>query len=446
MAEDPEDFSPDRLIDDLDSEGGVQRLQMLHPVDLADLLEDLDPEERARILERLDPPYASTVVEAIQPSLRVTLAENLTDDALAAIAEHMPNDTLTDLVQHLPEHRRSALTAKMNPEDRRELETLRRYRPHTAGGLMSTNFVKVPDTFTTNQTWKAIQGAIDAETIAYIYVVSDDGVLVGVTSIRSILQQTAEAPLRTFMVKEVVSVPVGMDQEEVARVVRDYDIAAVPVVDPQKRLLGVITVDNVIDVIQHEASEDMYKMAGTGVDDPVYDPVLRRLRVRAAWLAMTIVLGLTSAFLISRFEETLAEVVMLSFFIPIIMALGGGVGMQSSTIVIRGLATGQVTLQRGLRVVFAESRTGMLAGLVCGAVTGAVGMLFAPDRAARFGLAIFLAMSASVLIAATWGAIVPLMFQRLKIDPAVASGPLITSTNDLISVLLYLGIATLLVL
>ena len=444
MREDAAGFSSDELIEELDREGGIQRLQLLHPVDLADLLEDLEPEERARILERLEPSYAADVVEAIAPPLRSTVAVEISDPAFNTMAPHLPDDVLTDLLQQMPEERRNRVMKALSPEDRDDVEQLHKFSAQTAGGLMTTNYIKVPDTFTTDQVWKTIQGAVDAETIQYIYVTDAAGSLIGVSTIRSILQQAPDTPLRSFMTTDVVSVPDSMDQEDVARVVGDYDISAVPVVDASRKLLGVITVDDVIDVIQQEASEDMYKMAGTGVDDPVFDPVFRRVRIRASWLVVTIMLGLMGAFLISKFGYVLEEVLFLAFFIPIIMALGGGVGIQASTIVIRGLATGQVTLQRGLRVVFAELKTGLVIGVVCGLITGAAAAVFLKSLA--FGATVLLSMSASVLIAATWGAVLPLILHRWKIDPAVASGPLITSINDIISVLLYLGIASLLVL
>lgn len=425
----------------------LRRLQLLDPVDLADLLEDQSPPERARILEEFEPPFAARVVEAIEAPLRATVVEHLSDAGFAALAAHLSDTVLNDLLQQLASDRRALLVGRLTPEARSDIEQLQPYSPKTAGGIMTTDFVKVPDTFSAEQVVKAIQGAVKSETLEHIYVVNEREELTGVCSLRGLLQQSPTAGVRAFLEPAAVRVPAGMDQEEVARVVRDRNVRAVPVVDARGRLVGVVTVDQVIDVIHQEASEDMYKMAGAEISDPVYEPVLRRFSRRVRWLAVTVVLELLNAFVMTQFEATLDQIIVLACFIPIVMAVGGGVGIQSSTIVIRGLATGQVTLRRGMRVILAESATGLLIGLVCGLVTAlAARIKVGADDGILFGTAIFLSMSVSIVLAAVWGTLVPLVLHRFKIDPAVASGPLITATNDVISVLLFLGIATVIIL
>lgn len=425
----------------------LRRLQLLDPVDLADLLEDQSPEERARILEEFEPAFAARVVEAIEASLRATVVEHFSDTGFSALAAHLPDNVLTDLLQQLPADRRDRLVRGLTPEARSDIEQLQPYAPQTAGGIMTTDFVKVPDTFTAEQVLKAIQGAVKSEALDHIYVVNEREELTGVCSLRALLQQSPTASVRAFLEPAAARVPAGMDQEEVARVVRDRNVRAIPVVDARGKLVGVVTVDQVIDVIHQEASEDMYKMAGAEISDPVYEPVLRRFSRRVRWLAVTVVLELLNAFVMTQFEATLDQIIVLACFIPIVMAVGGGVGIQSSTIVIRGLATGQVTLRRGMRVILAESATGFLIGLACGGVTAlAAALKVGSAHAVKFGSAIFLSMSVSIVLAAVWGTLVPLTLHRFKIDPAVASGPVITCTNDVISVLLFLGIATVVIL
>jgi magnesium transporter len=237
-----------------------------------------------------------------------------------------------------------------------------------------------------------------------------------------------------------------VDQEDVARVVQKYDFNAVPVVDNSLRLVGVVTVDDVLDVIQQEASEDILGITGAKVVHPLHDSVLTRVGARFPWLAITVFIQLGIAWAIRGYEETLQKFWLLAAFFPIIMAIGGSVGLQSATIVVRGLATGEITLGRAGRVLLAELQVGLLIGTACGLISGVMAYLMrlGTPEAVHFGVTVSVSMLAGITFAATFGTFIPFACQRMKVDPAIASGPFITTLNDILSIIIYLSLAVLL--
>ncbi len=419
-------------------------LAFFDPIDLAEFLEDVDLNDRVRLFCVLDPERGARVLEALPHDPRVQLVDAIGEEKLSAVVDHMSPDTVADVIDHLPAHREKSLMEKIDSGHRDEIEALRKYPARSAGGLMTTNFVCVPENFTAAEVLKALQGAVNAETIEYIYVVDSGERLVGVCSIRAILRAAVEARVADLMHRDVQFVGATVDQEEVAQIVQKYTLKAIPVVDNFMKLIGVVTQARILEVIHQEAGEDIMKLAGAGDLDPVHATVLKRVRLRLPWLvaAMTIELGL--AWVMSFYDSTLAANV-LTYFIPIIMAMGGNVGLQSSTSIVRGLATGSIGGGRVLRVLSAEASTGVVIGLICGTCTGLMALLMSMRGAKALQLTLIVSgsMLTSITIAAVVGTLIPFALHKMKRDPAIASGPFITAFNDMLNVTIYLTLATL---
>jgi magnesium transporter len=272
-------------------------------------------------------------------------------------------------------------------------------------------------------------------------VVDNADVLQGLVPIRRIISARRDTPLKDIMETEVVSVLTNVDQEEVARLVDVYNLAAIPVVNGQGRLQGVVTLDDVIDVIREEASEDVYRMAGTSAQHPISESPGRRFVFRLPWLLILVVAGLINSIILRYFGHTLETITAVTFFIPVIIAMAGNVSLQSSSIMVRGLATGEVIYGRFFKILLGELSTGLLIGLACGTFV-AFGSSLLHFDSAKLSLAVGIALFFSISVAAVMGTVMPLMFHRLGVDPAVASGPFVTTLNDICGLVIYLSVAT----
>jgi magnesium transporter len=429
----------------LDREALRGCLASVHPVDLAELLDDVDLEDRVRIFEVLDPERAAQVLAAMPHDYKVQLVDRMGEDRLSSVIDRMPDYAVADILDHLPHHKEKAVLARVESEKAADVQKLRQYPEKTAGGRMTRNFVEVPETFTAGETIKAIQGAVDSHTVDFVYVVDENGHLKGVCSLPKLMIHAPETPVSSFMRRDITFVGPTMDQEEVAKLAQKYRLRHVPVVDFDMRLLGVVTLHDIIDVIKREADEDMMKMAGASHVDPVRAPFLERIKARIPWLGAAMVLELALAWIMKAYGAAL-EKVALAYFIPIIMAMGGNVGLQSSTAVVRGLATGDISLSKTFRIVLGEFRVGTTIGVLAGLITGGMALLMHLGVTGSLELALIVAasMTASMSLAATMGTLTPLVMHRLKYDPAIASGPFITAVNDVVNVTIYLTVATVL--
>jgi len=367
--------------------------------------------------------------------------EDMDLDELVEILEQMPTDDVADIIGRLPKEKSDTILEKMKKEGSEEVEDLLRYGDDTAGGIMVPDFIALKEDTTAKEAIKSLQKEhLDVEMPFYLYVVDDHGRLVGVSSLRQLVVVHPETPLKQFMTTDVFSVETGMDQEEVAKIVARYDILAVPVVDDTNRLVGIVTVDDIIDIIREEATKDILKMAGAGEEFIETQSVFKSTKTRLPWLFASCVGGIIAFFIISRFEGSLSKLAYLAAFIPVIMNMGGNIGTQSSSIVVRGLATGQLNVRDIWAVVFKELSVGFILGIVYGFIIGMV----AQFRYDSWGLALSVGFSVicSMSVAALLGSIVPMAFARINIDPAVASSPFVTTSVDIISVFFYFEIAT----
>ena len=369
------------------------------------------------------------------------LIEDMKIEDIVRILESMPADDVADIIGRLPEDKSKTILDKMKTAESEEVEDLLRYEDDTAGGIMVPDFIALREDVTAREAIESLQTEhSDVEMAFYLYVVDEYGKLVGVSSLRQLVVVLPETPLREFMITDVFSVQTDMDQEEVARLVARYDILAVPVVDGSNRLVGIVTVDDVIDILRKEATEDILKMAGAGEEFVETKTILKSTRIRLPWLFASCLGGIFAFFIIGKYESSLSKITYLAAFIPVIMGMGGNIGTQSSTIVVRGLATGRINARDIGSVVFKELSIGLILGLVYGLLIGAVAQF--RYSVGALALSVALAVICSMSIAALVGSLVPMGFARIHIDPAVATGPLVTTAIDIISVFFYFLIAT----
>jgi len=369
------------------------------------------------------------------------LIEDMKIEDIVRILESMPADDVADIIGRLPEEKSQTILDKMKRAESEEVEDLLRYEDDTAGGIMVPDFIALREDVTASEAIESLQTEhSDVEMAFYLYVVDEYGKLVGVSSLRQLVVVSPETPLREFMTTDVFSVQTDMDQEEVARLVARYDILAVPVVDGTNRLMGIVTVDDVIDILRKEATEDILKMAGAGEEFVETKTIFKSTRIRLPWLFASCMGGLFAFFIIGEYENSLSKITYLAAFIPVIMGMGGNIGTQSSTIVVRGLATGRINVRDIWPVVFKELSIGVILGLVYGLLIGSVAQFRYSMEA--LALSVALAVICSMSIAALVGSLVPMGFARINIDPAVATGPLVTTAIDIISVFFYFLIAT----
>jgi magnesium transporter len=413
-----------------------------HPVDLSRAFRFLHLAEQRKLFDMIQSAeHQGHLLSELDIDGFLKLVEEFPNDRLVKILEQIPNDDAADLIGRLPEERGQALLEAMKHEDAEEVTDLLRYDHTTAGGIMVADYFALNQNTTARDAIASLQKEhLDVEMPFYLYVVDDEGRLVGVSSLRQLVMVSPDTALKDFMSREVFTVLPDMDQEEVARIVARYDILAVPVTDRDRRLLGIVTVDDVIDIIRKEATEDILKMAGAGEEFAETTSILRSSRARLPWLFASCIGGILAFFIIGHFETTLEKIVYLAAFIPVIMGMGGNVGTQSSTIIVRGLATGRIHLDDLGTVVLRELAVGAILGTFYGFLLGAV----AHTRydVWKLGVVVGGSVVSTMSLAALVGSLVPMSFARLGIDPAIATGPFVTTAIDILSVLFYFSFAT----
>jgi magnesium transporter len=426
--------------------------QNLHPTDFAEIVEDLAEEQKQELFNLLSDEEAALVIQEMEEIDQVELFQLLTKKRASLILKEMATDDAADLLAELPEDDATELL-NLIEEDAEEIRGLMKHPEDTAGGIMTTEYISFPETMTVEETIRRLREiAPEAETVYYVYVVDEETRLIGVLSLRELIGASDGTRLSEIMRKNIVSVPVDLDQEEVARLVSRYDLLAVPVVDDRQRLLGIVTVDDVLDVLEEEATEDIYRRVGAGeLDnvDLVSASVGNILGRRLPWLIITLFGGLLSGVVIGSFEETLKTIVVLAFFIPVIMDMGGNVAAQSSTVFVRGVATGEIDASEMWRYFYREIRIGLTMGVICGAtVAAAITMVVVtglwdvgPEFLSALGPVVGVAMFTTVTLGAVIGTFIPLLFSRAGIDPAYGAGPLVTTIKDMTGLLIYFTIA-----
>jgi magnesium transporter len=358
------------------------------------------------------------------------------------VLEELPPDEAADVLGVVDEEDAGRLLEQMEPGIAEQVEQLMEYPADSAGGVMTSDLVKLTQDMTVAEAIRRTQARGAAEGVRYPYVVDDKGTLVGLVPLHELVFKPPDTRIKEIMETDVISVTADTDQEEIGNIVRRYDLNAIPVVDNKKRLIGMVTVDDVIEAIEDEVSEDMYRIAGTGERDPFRGSLPRKIWLRLPWLIITLFGGLLICTVVSRFQGSIVQVVALASFLPIIPLMGGNVAIQASTIVVRGLALGSIEHSGILRLLMREIAVALVLGLLCGMTAGLIAHLLHGQLALAGVIAA--AVFTAVVVAVIMGTVIPLIFNSIGLDPALAAGPFVTILNDLTSVTIYLTLATLL--
>ena len=419
-------------------------LQKQHPADLAQLfgeLTDRDREAAFSVLADRNGRLAMETVSEIGPEGGAALLGTRSAEDIARLAQEIPSDDAAALIDYLPEELSSAVLALMRPKESGVVENLLEYEEQTAGRIMNPNVFALSEEMTVGQAIAELQGARDVEMVFYLYVVDERRHLVGVTSLRRLLLVSPETPLKRIMTADLISARVDTDQEEVARQVASYNLLAIPVVDQENKLVGIITVDDVIDVIKDEATEDILRLAGVSGDESVFTSPLESLKLRFPWLAVNLATAFLAASVVAIFEQTISQLTVLAIFMPIVAGMGGNAATQTLTVIVRGIALGELTWSNARKALVKEIVVGVSNGLATGVIAAIVVSLFRGDPI--IGVLLGVAMLFNLLVAAIAGTLIPLGLKAMKIDPALASSVFITMFTDVVGFGSFLGLATL---
>jgi len=428
----------ERLIDEGQELKILTLISRLHPDDIASLIDDLEEDQKSRLFRLLDVETAADVIMELDGISRELIVEDIPDEKLTEIVDDMPTDDAADFIAELPEDQAQRLLSRIDQDKSEDVQRLLEYPEDSAGGIMQTELVALGRDTTVTRAIEHIRSRRDElENVHNVYALDDESRLVGVVPLSSLLFADGETPLKDIMDKQVVVAAAGMDQEEVAALFRKYDLVSLPVVDDGRHILGRILVDDIIEVIEEEVSEDMFRMAGISEEeDVVYSgPTFKVCMTRLPWLVFNFFGTLVSGYFLWLYQSKLTEMLALLAFVPVICAMSGNIGVQSTSIVIRGIATGRVDFSNLRKLVFKESAVGLLIGLVCGVLGGVIGFVW--QSSWLIGIVVFVAMFIAISFGALLGVLVPLFFKKIKIDPAVASGSLIATTNDLVAINIY---------
>jgi magnesium transporter len=415
-----------------------------HPGDLLDLVEELSLEQRVELMQRLSETDAALLIQEMEDFEQAEILPLLSNDRARAVLKNLASDDAADLIGELSPEEAKEMMSLIGEEEPVDFGDLLKYPEESAGGIMTTEYISLPADIPVEDAISRLREiAPEAETIYYVYVVDDAGHLIGVLSLRDLIASSDGTLLKSIMRRNIISVNAELDQEEVARMVSKYDLLAVPVVDDQERLLGIITVDDIIDVMEQEATEDIYRLAGASEVvgmELTEAPVGKVVRLRLPWLIISMVGGILSGSVIGAFESTLEAIVMLAVFIPVIMDMGGNVGTQSSTIFVRGLATGEINSSEVWPYFFREIRIGLVMGVICGVMISITAYFWQGNP--YLGLVVGISMLATISVAALIGTLVPLLCNMINIDPAITAGPFVTTIKDVTGLLIYFMVAS----
>ncbi|UOE96290.1 magnesium transporter [Alkalihalobacillus sp. LMS39] len=417
-------------------------LDELHPYDFAQLYRGLPEKHHHKFLLFLTPQQIADLIQELESDMQIEILHKLGIERSSNIMNLMDNDDLADLLSELSVDRIQEFLEGMKQEESQTVRDLMSYPPDTAGGLMTNQFIWIKEYHTVREAVDKLKHyASFSENIYYLYVINDNKKLVGVISYRDLLIANLEDKISDLMFSRVVSVPVDADQEEVAQIIERYDFISVPVIDNENTLLGIITVDDAMDVLIEEANEDIHKISATGKDIDFNTKATVASTRRLPWLILLLFIGLVSGGIISRFEATLEQVVALIFFMPMIAGMTGNTGTQSLAVVVRGIVTTDVDRKTTIRLIFRELRVGIIIGITCGLLISIIAY-FWQGQNMILGFVVGLSLLLTLIIGTLAGTVIPLLLYRLGVDPAVASGPLITTLNDIFSLMIYFGIAT----
>jgi len=422
----------------------VNLLQKQHPADLAQVFAELAEKDRSAAFAVLVERNSKLAMEALSelgPEGGAALLADRSAEEIARLLHDLPSDDAAAIIDNLPEPVSAAVLELIEKRPGDEVGELLEYAEQTAGRIMNPKVFALSEDMTAGEAITTLQGSRDVEMVFYLYVVDLRRHLVGVISLRRLLLVSPATPLKRIMTTDITSVRTDTDQEEVARLVASYNLLAIPVVDEENKLVGVITVDDVIDVIKDEATEDVYRLAGVAGDDRVFSTARESLRKRVPWLQVNLVTAFIAASVVAIFEGRIKSVPALAVFMPVVAGMGGNAATQTLTVIVRGIALGELTWANSRKALFKEAAVGIGNGVACGVVGALVVWLWKGNI--WLGGILCAAMIINMFVAATAGTLIPLALRALKVDPALASSVFITTLTDVFGFLSWLGLATL---
>ena len=418
----------------------------LHAVELVDLLNSLESELQPKILSLITGlDQLSELITYANKPLRKLVVNIIDDSRLAAVARRMDIDDAASFLSELTRRRQVKIMRRLSPKKAKDLKSLLAYEEETAGRIMNTYFFSFNKNDSVEQTIETIRQGLakgDDETdMNYCYVLDENESILGVFSFRELLSHQGGTKLQEFMQKEIISVDDNQDQELVAKLISDYDLSAIPVISTDNHsMLGIITIDDVLDIIEEEHTEDILKLAGTEDTDKVGATLAVAIKSRTPWLLASCLGGCIGATILGSFSQTLEKLVALAFYMPVVFGMGGNIGSQASTITVRGLATGDLNSNRSKERLIKEASVGMLLGLLFAGINFVLSLIFFNDL--KLSIIVSISTLLTMFISSTTGALLPVIFDRFGFDPAVSSGPLVTTSSDLISGIIYFSIAS----
>ncbi|MBI3599542.1 MAG: magnesium transporter, partial [Nitrospinae bacterium] len=409
-----------KISDLIDEEGGRQyikkHLSELHPADIADILETLDKEKKKEVFNLLQTETASNVILEVDDQSREQILEDINKERLTDIVEEMASDEAADLIADLPKDDAKDILEKLHWKDSAEVQKLLKYPEDTAGGIMQTELLSVREEMLVEDAIiQYIALSQEVGNIHNTFIIDKDRKLVGVIPVRRLLVIKPETAISKVMERNVISVNVHEDQEEVAKIFKKYDFVSLPVVDDNGRLAGRILIDDIVDVLIEEASEDMLHMAGIYQDEKIMDPPLRSVRIRLPWLVINLATAILAASVVGLFQDTLQAMVILAMFMPIVAGMGGNAGTQALAVTVRGIALGELDFGNAKKALLNSTIAGLLNGIATGAIMALVAYYWKGNY--MLGIVIGLAMIINLFIANFFGIIIPLALRWLKVDP-----------------------------
>ncbi len=409
------------------------------------MLAQLAPDEAAKVAEYLDPKTASAVLSRMDSAAAAVVISAMEGPEASMVLSEMDPDDRVDLLSHIEPGQREILLGEMTIADAADVRNLRQYPPDTAGGIMTSDVTSLPDDLTVQQAIEELRRLNEQlEQMFYVYVVDQYKHLVGVLSMRDLILAKPDRKIRDIMHREVTSVQVSTDQEEVARVMRKYKYLAMPVTDAKNRLLGLITVDDVVDVIQEEATEDVQKMAGAGAEERLTSPWHFSFRKRIWWLEVNLATAFAAAAVIALFQDMITKFAILAAYQTIVSGMGGNAGAQAMAVAIRGIALGEVDKALLWKILYREFLVGLLSGIVIGITTAVIAVAFNySNHGILLGVVVLFALTVNHTVACVSGVGIPFVMKWLGFDPAQSATIFATTVTDCCGFFTTLGFASL---
>ncbi len=414
-----------------------------HPADLSVVFRYFMDEEQIQVFSIMEEnEHTAEFLVELDDTLLANLLENESPERIAHVIQQASANDQSYILGTLEDEQAQSVIELLKAEEQEEIEELMGYPEDSAGAMMTTDVFTLYQDTSCKDALKSLQDQTEAEMVFYLYITDDDDRLVGVASLRALATTRSNTLLKDIMVKRVHSVRPETDQEDVAQIVAQYNYLAVPVLDADDHLIGIVTVDDVVDVIREEATEDFLQMAGAGKDREILlKSSWENARARFPWLFASWIGGIVAATIIGAFEHMLQSIIALAAFIPVIIGMGGNIGTQSSTIIVRGMATGRIEIGSEMKVLFKEIRVGLILGGLYGLMLGLFAKFRFIDVDPMLGVVVGLSIGCSMLMAVAVGTFIPMFLRKVDIDPAIATGPFVTTSIDILGVLFYFVIA-----